>query len=115
MVGDVFQIPILIIIAFCVYMFAFAISAGGVIYVYSTEIVPAKLLAFPMLLQSVLTVIIGAVTLRLINSYGIYPLYIAFATFAMLGWLLFQGYAIETKRKENSQIISEFREKTFMG
>lgn len=54
MAGDVFNIPIIIVIAFCVFMFAFAISAGGVIYVYSAEIVPAKLLAIPMLVAAVL-------------------------------------------------------------
>ena len=112
--ASVFDISILIIIFFGIYMFAFAISVGGVIYVYTTEIVPSKVLMIPSLVQAILTVLIGSFTLKLIDLVGIYSMYTAFGGFAMLGWFLFEGLAIETQGKQNSQIIREFKNKGFM-
>jgi putative Mn2+ efflux pump MntP len=102
------------IISFGVYMFSFAISVGGVIYVYTTEIIPAKVLMVPFVMQAVLTVVIGAFTLKLINTFGLFSLYAAFGFFALIGWFIFEGIAIETKNKENSEIIEEFKTKKFM-
>ena len=81
---------------------------------YTTEIVPAKVLMVPYLMQAVLTVLIGSFTLKLINYFGLYVLYSTFGTFALIGWFVFEGMAIETKGKQNSEIIEEFRTKRFM-
>ena len=95
-------------------MFAFAISVGGVLYVYCSEIIPGKVLLIPFLVQSILTVITSAFTLDLIKLVGIFSLYGFFGIIAMIGWFLFYGLSIETKGKENSEIIEEFSQKKFL-
>lgn len=113
MISDVFSLPGLVIVSFCIYVVAYAISVGGVFYVFTTEIVPAKVLMVPLVLQVVFTFLIGAFTLRFINLFGIYTLYVICGFFSFMGWFLFNGFAIETKCKENSQIIAEFKKKKF--
>lgn len=114
MSGTVFSISWLIVASFCFFMFGFSFSVGGTIYVYTSEIIPAKVLMLPYLMQAILTVLIGSFTLKLINLVGLYALYATFGGAALIGWLLFEGFGIETKGKENSQIIKEFKKKRFM-
>ena len=114
MSGLIFEQPMLILFSFCFFMFGNSISTGGMLYVYSIEILPARLLPIPMLIQSLLTNLLSGFTLQIINKFGIFSLYFFFAVCGCVGLLLLKGFAIETKNKLPSEVIADFRKKKFL-
>ena len=113
MMGDVFQINILIPIGVCIFMFSFACSLGGILYVYQVEILPAELVAPASIIQWIFTLLISYYTLPLVNTFGIFSLYVAFFAISFIGWFLFEGYAVESKGLKMSKIISAYIKKQF--
>lgn len=95
------------------YKVTFCMAAGGSIMVYQSEILPAHLIPFGITFQSIFVIVVSYTTLPLINSFGIFALFSVFLGFGMIGFILFYGYAVETKRKKDSVVVKEFMNKKF--
>jgi MFS family permease len=113
MTGNVFNIKILIPMAMCLFMMSFAMSLGGMLYVYQVEILPGEIIPLVSNFQWVFTLLISYFTLDLIQGLGIYTLYILFFGCSFLTWFVFEGMACETKGKSLSRITSNFLKKKF--
>lgn len=112
--GDAFQIPILLLVGTCLFLFFFANSLGGILYIYQVELLPSEVLAPVSISQWVFTVLISYFTLPLVEAVGIYSLYIVFFVCGVLTWFIFVAMAVETKNRESSEIIAEFEKKSFL-
>jgi MFS family permease len=95
------------------YKITFCMAAGGSIMVYQSEILPAHLIPFGIVFQSIFVIVISYTTIPLINFVGIFALFTFFLVMGMIGFILFYGFAVETKAKKDSVVIKEFIEKKF--
>lgn len=113
MMGDVFEIKSLIPVAICMFMLSFAMSIGGILYVYQVEILPGEVIPLISNFQWVFTLLISYFTLDLIQGIGIYALYCIFFSCSFATWFIFEGMACESKGKTLSQCTSNFVKKRF--
>jgi MFS family permease len=95
------------------YKVSFCMACGGSIMIYQSEILPAYLIPFGIIFQSVFVILVSYSTIPLVNSIGIFALFMIFLGFALVGFVLFFGYAVETKEKKDSVVIEEFLNKKF--
>ena len=96
------------------FMFAFAISLGGTLYVYQTEIVLAELVPLTSLTQWLLTFVISSYDMSNMTNSNLFSMAFLFFFISLVGCFIFQGYSVETKRKSNSKILNDWKKKTFM-
>jgi MFS family permease len=95
------------------YKISFCMAAGGSILVYQSEILPAHLIPFGIVFQSIFVLVISYTAIPLINFFGIFALFAFFLFIGMIGFVLFYGFAVETKAKKDSVVIKKFLEKKF--
>jgi MFS family permease len=95
------------------YKVSFCMACGGSIMIYQSEILPAYLIPFGIVFQSVCVILVSYSTIPLVNSIGIFALFMVFLGFAFVGFILFFGLAVETKEKKDSVVIEEFNNKKF--
>ena len=113
MVGMTLGISELVVIGLCLFMFSFAISLGGVLFVYVSELLPPRVNMLSGCLQPVPSLLISYFTLDFIQKFGVFWLFMIFWLVCTLGWVLFEGLAVETKGKNNSEIQKLFNQKKF--
>jgi MFS family permease len=113
MIGESFGIPHLTPIGNCMFIFSFAISLGGLLYVYQVEILPGEVIPIVSIPQLVCNLLVGYFGLPLLDSIGIYFLYFIFFFGLFISWFVFGGMAVESKGKTLSQMKSEFAKKKF--
>ena len=95
------------------YKISFCMACGGSIMVYQSEILPAYIIPFAIVFQNIFVILISYTTLPLVNSIGIYALFMIFWVMGLIGFVIFYGYAVETKEKKDSVVIEEFMRKKF--
>jgi len=113
MIGDCFNIPVFIPIGNCLFMVSFAMSLGGVLYVYQVEILPGEVIPLVSNSQWIFTLLISYYCLPLINSIGIYSMYFIFFFSTFISWFVFAGMSVESKGKTLSQMKLEYSKKKF--
>ena len=95
------------------YKVSFCMACGGSIMVYQSEILPAHLIPFGVVFQTVFVILVSYATIPLVNSIGIFALFTVFLGIGLAGFVLFYGFAVETKEKKDSVVIEEFSKKRF--
>ena len=115
MVGDCYDISILVPIGDCMFIFFFAMSLGGILYVYQVEILPGEVIPMVSNSQWIFTLLISYFCLPLIETIGIYSLYMIFMMSTFLSWCVFIGLAVESKGKTLSELKDEFMKKKFLA
>jgi len=105
----------LIIIGSYLYVFSFAISLGGMLYVYLADIVPAIGLSLASLSQWGLACIVGKFAMDIIEKFGQFNVFFFFMVTSFLGCIIFAGYSIETQGKTDDEIKQAFVEKKFFA
>lgn len=113
MIANIFFIKFLVPFATCMFLYFFATSTGGILYVYQVEILPGEIIPLVSNSQWIFTLIISYFTLPLINLVGIYSLYCFFFLYSFITWFLFEGYACQTENKTLSEVKDAFLKKRF--
>ena len=108
-----FRIKILIVISIYMFLFFFFLSTGGLLFLYQVEIIPGELLPIINTFQWCFAIIIGLFSLTFINAIGIFFLFMIFMFIGLIGWILVEGYCIETAGKTKNDIMVEFSSKKF--
>jgi uncharacterized SAM-binding protein YcdF (DUF218 family) len=103
-----------VLIGLYLFIFSFAISLGGTLYVYQTEIIPPELIPFASLPQWLLTFVISSYDLSDATQTTLYSMSFLFFLISVIGCFIFQGFSVETKNKTYSKILNDWRNKTFM-
>jgi hypothetical protein len=111
--GYTLEIYFLLTAGLCIYMFFFAISLGGVLFMYRAEILPAKTVMLSCVTQLIPNLLISYFTLDFMKKYGIFNLFMMFFIVTLIGGIYFRGMAVETKGKTKAQIQQEFKIKKF--
>ena len=102
--GLLLQIAAFIVLGLGLFMFTFAFSLGGVLFIYRAEILPAKVIMISAISQLVPNILISYFTLSFIRQFGVFPLFFMFFIITFGGLLYFMGMAFETKGKTDTQI-----------
>ena len=113
MAGFLYEINFLLIFGLCLYMFFFAISLGGVLFLYRAEILPAKVVMLSCTTQLVPNILISYYTLEFMKLCGIFQMLLIFFIIDVIGWIYFNGMAVETKGKTKAEIQIAFQKKKF--
>ena len=108
-----FSLKILIVISIYLFLFFFFLSTGGLLFLYQVEIMPGELLPIINTFQWCLAIIIGFFSLPIINAIGIFALFLIFMFIGLVGWILVEGFCIETAGKTKNQVMLEFNSKKF--
>ena len=103
----------LVIFGGYLYMFAFGISCGALLYPYVSDFVPPIGIPFVALIQWVLAVLVVKFSVPLIRFFGELTIFLFFGIFAFICAFLVWGFGIETSDKSPHQIFVEFKNKKF--
>jgi SP family sugar:H+ symporter-like MFS transporter len=114
LLGMVFKIGILVIIGAYAYIFSFAISIGGMLYVYLADIVPPIGISLASLSQWALACFVGKYALDVMQLFGQFNVFYFFMIVSFAGCVIFAGYSVETQGKTEVQINQEFMNKKFL-
>ena len=115
LLGKELDIIFMVIGGIFTYIFSFAISLGGLLYSYQTDVLPAKGIGIASIIQWILATLIGKFSPSIILLFGDFYVFLFFMVTSCIGAILFAGYGIDTERKSDSQIKEEFMGKTFMS
>jgi hypothetical protein len=99
-----------------IYIFGFAISLGGTLYVYQSEILVPEMIPIAASVQWILTFIVSFADFgdtSKNNNNTFFLLDLLFFLTTVSGLFIFQGYSVETKRKSDSKILNDWRTKKF--
>lgn len=107
--GELFNNFTITSIGYYIFMFSFATSLGGVLFIYKAELLPPKLNFLSGILAPIPSFSISYFTLSFIDNFGLVELYMLFFIISLIGWVLFEILSIETKGKTDTQIIKEFQ------
>lgn len=91
--------------------FTFTLSVGGILYVYTVEILPKELVPISGVVSWISNVLISNLTLKIIEAFGIFPLFLFFFCCCIIGFSILGLLAVETKGKTASQVYLEFQKK----
>ena len=111
--GILLKINAFLVFGLCIFMFTFAFSLGGVLFIYRAEILPAKVIMISAVPQLIPNILISYYTLKLIEKIGVVSLFFMFFVITFIGLIYFMGMAIETKGKTDAEIQIEFSNKRF--
>ena len=112
--GIIFEVFFFSAFGVCLFMFFFAISLGGVLFLYRAEVLPPKLNMISSIFSPIASVLISFLTLDFIEIYGIFILFFTFWAITVVGWFFYEGLAVETRGKSDYEIIQNFKNKRFM-
>lgn len=113
LLGLTFNKGILVIIGSYLYVLSFAISLGGMLYVYLADIVPPIGLSFASLSQWLVACVVGKYAMTITNHFGEFYVFFFFMIISFVGCFIFAGYSVETQGKSDAQIKQEFMQKKF--
>merc|ERR1711862_496973 len=99
----------LMIPACIVYIFFFGIGIGSAYFAFVTEILPPIGVGICMTTQWICVAIVGKFVPILKDSIGILPLCTFFCFVCIIGFLLLDWLVIESKGKNQEQIIEEYK------
>ena len=103
----------LVIFGGYLYMFAFGISCGALLYPYVSDFVPPIGIPFVALIQWILAIFVVKFSVPLIRFFGELTVFWFFGVCAFFCAFLIWGFGIETTDKSPNQIFLEFKNKKF--
>ena len=109
--GICFKINLLVPFGLYLFEFTFTLSVGGVLYVYVVEILPEEVVPIATIPNWFCNILISRFTLPLVNKFDIYPIFMFFYFCSLTGFFIVNVFAVETKNKDEKEIIEEFRDK----